>query len=66
MKLSLTPLVALLALVSTGCTLFGGNNVNGTQVGAGNLSAQGARPVGYVYTTLYGKNAIMEINTIQS
>ena len=32
----------------------------------GNINAQGARPVGYIYTTLYGKNAIMEINNTQS
>jgi YVTN family beta-propeller protein len=66
MKLSLTPLVTLLALASTGCSLIGGTAVNGQLTPGGNINAQGARPVGYIYTTLYGKNAIMEINNTQS
>lgn len=62
MKTALRPLIAasfasLLAV--QGCTLLGiGGSVN--------PGLAGARPTGYVYTTLFSKNAVLEINTVQS
>lgn len=54
-------LPALLAtvLAATGCSVIGGGPQNDPGV-------VGARPIGFVYTTLYNKNAILEINTVQS
>lgn len=48
----------MLPLTLAGCGLvFGTGNDSGSS---------GARPTGFVYTTLYSKNAVLEINTVQS
>ncbi len=66
MKSVLRTLVAaaMLPMTLAGCTLLGigvgGTERNPTGVGAN------ARPTGFVYTTLFSKNAILEINTVQS
>lgn len=46
-------------LAVTGCSVIGGGPQNDPGV-------VGARPTGFVYTTLYNKNAVLEINTVQS
>ena len=62
MKTALRPLFAAsfasLAFVQ-GCTIFGPGN-------SSNPNIIGARPTGYVYTTLFSKNAVLEINSVQS
>lgn len=66
MKLPISLLLAGAALATTSCSVlapvFGQNAATGTPTGY----ATGARPVGFIYTTLYGKNAIMEIDAVQS
>ncbi|MEB3328925.1 MAG: YncE family protein [Candidatus Sericytochromatia bacterium] len=57
-RLALTPLLAL-ATVSTGCSALTGGIGNDQVSGGG-------RPTGFVYTTLYNKGAVLEINAVQS
>lgn len=59
MKLATKSLIALFATTSLGCSLFGPP----APITPGQ---SGLKPVGWVYTTLYSKNAILEINTLQS
>lgn len=65
MKLLSLPLVAALSLAATGCSALGIITGGGVLPNNG-VGTSSARPVGYIYTTLYGKNAIMEINNTQS
>ena len=63
MKSAIRALVAasMLPLTLAGCGLIFGTG-NETVTGTGGT----ARPTGFVYTTLYSKNAVLEINTVQS
>jgi YVTN family beta-propeller protein len=59
MKLATKALVGLLATTTLGCSLI--------SPGAPTDPKQsGLKPVGWIYTTLYSKNAVLEINNLQS
>lgn len=55
--------LGLLAVAATGCSLLNVTPTSGTGTG---IQASSARPVANVYTTLYSKNAVMEIDVNQS
>lgn len=55
---------AMLPLSLSGCTLLGISPGGTEKVPTG--AGVNARPTGFVYTTLYSKNAVLEINTVQS
>lgn len=65
MKTALRTLVAaaMLPMSLAGCGLIGGLLGNEKVPSGVGVSA---RPTGFVYTTLYSKNAVLEINTVQS
>lgn len=60
MKLATKALIGLLATTTLGCSLIGLGNA------PINPGQSGLKPVGWIYTTLYGKNAVLEINNLQS
>jgi YVTN family beta-propeller protein len=62
MKLATKALVGLLATTTLGCSLIPGF---GGQAPI-NPGQSGLKPVGWIYTTLYSKNAVLEINNLQS
>lgn len=57
--------LGLLSGVAAGCSLLNGSAIPSSGTGSG-VNASSARPVAYVYTTLYSKNAVMEIDANQS
>lgn len=60
MKLATKAAIAAITLTATGCSIFGGGQapLDPTRSGPG--------PVGWIYSTLYSKNAVLEINNLQS
>lgn len=62
MKLATKALIGLLATTTLGCSLIPGL---GGQAPI-DPSKSGLKPVGWIYTTLYSKNAVLEINNLQS
>lgn len=65
MKTALRTLVVAQLLATTGCATVT-NFLGITKPASTDYGAAGARPTGFVYTTLYSKNAVLEINTVQS
>lgn len=59
MKLATKSLIGLFAASMMGCSVFGSSAPI-------NPGSGGATPVGWVYSTLYAKNAVLEINNLQS
>ena len=59
MKLATKALIGLLATSTLGCSFITG----GSAISPG---PQGAAPVGWVYATLFSRNAVVEINNLQS
>lgn len=55
--------LSLLGMALAGCSLLNQSAVS--PIGSG-VNASSARPVAYVYSTLYSKNAVMEIDANQS
>jgi YVTN family beta-propeller protein len=62
LKLAIGVSTSLLALAGSGCGLF--NTGNGTGINPNVIP--GAKPVGWVYSTLYSQNAVLEIDNVQS
>lgn len=61
MNLATKALVGLLATTTFGCSLISGLGQAPIDPGQ-----SGLKPVGWIYTTLYSKNAVLEINNLQS